>query len=289
VTVVDTSERLPDDARQAWIYGLNCYTDRDLSELAPENREQQMAYRQRRVAIYAKRVLIELDADVDRLQAAGEHCRNRYAQCLAQGADPRGRAGGYARGAELVDAAIEMIRQARADVRPAARQRLLRQAARDTDLFPEPGPVARVGQWVRTAAANSRLLRKPCWLRPSWHRYRRELAAAELRYQPPSSARDVAEVQALLHGEVVGRAVYQSCAECRQALLCKVSAYRDGAGLGTRLIDACVASGGRPGDGYTWYTTPQYNEARGFWRAMSRRHRTPFTDHHGQPRCPHMD
>ncbi|HEX8627852.1 MAG TPA: hypothetical protein VF755_06750 [Catenuloplanes sp.] len=82
------------------------------------------------------------------------------------------------------------------------------------------------------AVANSRLLRKPRWLRPSWHRYRRELAAAELRYQPPSSARDVAEVHALLHGKVVGWAVYQSCAECRQALLCKVSAYRDGAGLG---------------------------------------------------------
>ncbi len=269
---------------------MNCYVDRDVTSLPLQEREEQLAFRRRRVVLYANLVLLKLDADVQRLAAAAEQCRTMYEQRVAEGADPRSdRTGGLARGAQVAEAAIELIRQARADVRPAARKRLLRQVERDTALFPEPGPAGRLWQWLRMAVRNSRWLRKPRRLDPSWQRRRAELADVELHHSPAQRAADIGVVEALLHGQVVGRAAYQSCSECRRGLLCKVSAYSDGAGFGTLLVDACVTHGGRPADGYTWYTTPQDETARGFWRAMSRRHRTPFTPPFGRIRCPHMD
>ncbi|WP_412741240.1 hypothetical protein [Krasilnikovia sp. MM14-A1259] len=279
-----------DDTREVWAYGMNVHIDRDHDELPAPLSEEQRAARQRQVNLYAKLVLVKLDADLSRLAEAARQCREIAAHAVAQGDDPHSDyAGGYACGAELADTAIAMIRRAHADVRPAARQRLLRRAQRDTAGFSEPSMATRARRWLQTSLHNTRWLRKPRRLRSSWRRRRDELAGVQIRYREPATVADYGQVEAHLHDKVIGRAGYQACPQCRRGLLCKVNAYApyEGVGLGTLLVSACLTAGGLPTDGYTWYTTAQYDEARGFWRAMGRTHRTPFTAPL-QPQCPHM-
>ncbi|WP_130513757.1 hypothetical protein [Krasilnikovia cinnamomea] len=284
------SQTREDDAREVWAYGMNVHIDRDHDDLPGPRSPEQRAARQRRVNLYAKLVLVKLDADVARLTEAARLCREAAAQAVEQGDDPHGDyAGGYRCGAELADTAIAMIRQAHADVRPAARQRLLRRMQRDTAGVSEPGMATRARRWLRLSLHNIRWLRKRRRLRSSWRSRRGELAGVQIRYREPATVADYGQVEAYLGDTMIGRAGYQACAQCRRGLLCKVNAYApyEGVGLGTLLVTACLTAGGLPADGYTWHTTAQYHEARGFWRAMSRTHRTPFTAPL-QPQCPHM-
>jgi hypothetical protein len=67
----------------------------------------------------------------------------------------------------------------------------------------------------------------------------------------------------------------------------RVDAYPPygGYGIGSLLVDAAVFTA-LPVDGYTWHTTAQYDDARGFWKTMARLWRTPFTN--ADTGCPHM-
>ncbi|WP_163573076.1 hypothetical protein [Fodinicola feengrottensis] len=80
-------------------------------------------------------------------------------------------------------------------------------------------------------------------------------------------------VVANLHGDAIGKIGFESCAICQRGLVCKVETYPpyDGYGIGGLLVDAALAAGGRPSDGFSWYTTGQY------------RRRTRILAHDGPP------
>lgn len=290
VKVMDVVEQAKADVHQVWIYGANVYADRDLDALTEQQRTAVLANRQARIALYAKLVLVELAADPSRLTAAAQGCRARLAERMVQGRDPHtSPTSGYARGAELADLAVQMIRDAGADTNLAKRERLLNRAQRDTTLFGEPSAGHKAIEWVWVTAGNWRWLRKLRRLSPQWRRRQAVLAAVSIQADVADTADGQSEILAMLGEEMIGKATFQTCTQCRRGLLCKVNAYEpyDGIGLGTLLIDACVVAGGLPADGYTWHTTPQYDSAQGFWRAMATRHRTAFTAP-PQASCPHM-
>lgn len=287
--VMNVVDQAKHDVHQVWIHGANVYADRDLDELTEQQRAAVLTNRQARIVLYAKLVLVELAADPDRLAAAAQGCRERFDERVAQGRDPyTSPTSGYARGAELADRAGQMIREAGADTSTAKRERFLRRAKQDTMLFGD-GSGPKLVERLRVATSNWRWLRKARRLNPEWRRRRAVLATVSIRADVADFTSGLSDVLAVLDGETIGKAMFQSCPQCRRALLCKVNAYApyDGIGLGTLLIDACVAAGGLPNDGYTWYTTPQYDSAQGFWRAMATRHRTAFTAPL-KASCPHM-
>jgi hypothetical protein len=287
---MDVVEQAKADVHQVWIYGANVYVDRDLDTLTKQQRTAVLANRQARIVLYAKLVLVELAADPDRLTAAAQGCRERLAERVAQGRDPHtSPTSGYTKGADLADLAVRMIRDAGADTSTRKRERLLNRAQRDTTLFAEPSAGHKAVEWVQVTAGNWRWPRKIRRLSPEWRRRRAVLAAVSIQADIADTADGQSEILAVLGEELIGKATFQSCPQCRRALLCKVNAYEpyDGIGLGTLLIDACVAAGGLPADGYTWHTTPQYDSAQGFWRAMATRHRTAFTAPL-KASCPHM-
>lgn len=287
--VMNVVDQAKHDVHQVWIHGANVYADRNLDELTEQQRAAVLTNRQARIVLYAKLVLVELAADPDRLAAAAQGCRERFEERVAQGRDPHSSpTSGYARGAELANRAGQMIREAGADTSTAKRERFLRRAKQDTMLF-DDGSGPKLVERLRVATSNWRWLRKARRLNPEWRRRRAVLATVSIRADVADSTSGLSDVLAVLDGETIGKATFQSCPQCRRALLCKVNAYApyDGIGLGTLLIDACVAAGGLPTDGYTWYTTPQYDSAQGFWRAMATRHRTAFTAPL-KASCPHM-
>lgn len=273
----------PDDAFQLWIYAQNCYLNDGIGtpEGTAEQQRQIMERRTRQEQLYAPIVLRDLNADPARLEAAITECR-AHSGSAEQNAR---RDDGYAEAVQLGTVALALLRAAGAD-RPAARARLVRKL--DAQIT---GPVT--PRWrtrLATSRANSRWLRKPRRLTLLWRRQRRVLAVnLHLQRTAPSSVGALTVIVADLGADPVGRIGFATCPDCRRGLVYKVESYPpyDGIGLGTALVDAAVAEG-PPGDGYTWHTTAQYTEAVGFWRAMRRRHRTPFTAAGTAAACPHM-
>ncbi|WP_412538570.1 hypothetical protein R8Z50_22275 [Longispora sp. K20-0274] len=270
-----------EDAFEAWVPGVNCYTiERDLTELSDQARDAALSRRERRIAMYARYLLNKLDGDPHRLTSAARRCRDDHADAVNRGRDPASDStDGFLRGAMLAEVALRMLSDARADTNLRAREKLLLRLRR------QPGPSLR--DRGREFASNLRVLRAGRRLRPSWWRRRALLDSVVFTHRVAGTPEGYSEIEAHRDGELVGRVVYQLCPSCRRGLLCKVNAYTpwDGLGLGTRLVDACVAAGPTT-DGYTWTTTVQADDAVGFWRIMARRHATAFTSVLGA--CPHM-
>ncbi|MFG1921060.1 hypothetical protein [Cryptosporangium sp. NPDC048952] len=271
------------DASELWVYAVNCYLDdnADESGLTEEQRHQLLAHRTQQERIYTPFVLRHMGADPARLEAAIAACRIR-AEPNGQGVAPDN---GYPEAVRLGMVALDVLRASGAG-RSRARDRLLHKLDAELTLIRPPSWSTRLA----TALDNTRWLRRPRRLTPGWHRRRRALTRnLRLDRSPPDRPAHLSTVTALTGTTAVGRIRYAVCPDCHRGLVYKVDAYppHGGLGLGTMLVDAAVTDG-PPADGYTWHTTTQFGGAVGFWRAMRRRHRTPFTAPTSAA-CPHMD
>ncbi|GAA1720593.1 hypothetical protein GCM10009765_81030 [Fodinicola feengrottensis] len=264
-----------DDAFRVWTYALNCCLD---DEHPPE---QAGADQQALINDYVDLIVEELEADPDRLAAAAAQCRERADQDTAAGCPPHH---GDVWGAYLAELGAARVRTAGADTSSRKRERLLRQIHQRSTPAASSTLWDRPRQWAR----NWRWLRKRRRLNPVWWWRRHQLRRA-LTFEHARRADDMLIVVANLHGDAIGKIGFESCAICQRGLVCKVETYPpyDGYGIGGLLVDAALAAGGRPSDGFSWYTTGQYADARGFWRTMARRHRTPFRSG-STAACAHM-
>lgn len=264
------------DARQAWILGLNLGLKPDLAAADPRGRSVLTRQRQVRVKDYAWYLLEQLDADPHRLAAAAEGCRRR----LAERENPTDEwAAGHVVGVQLAEAGLQIIRDAGADTDTAAHARLREEI--DRRFNPQPVPYQQ-GPWHRYSRPR-RILRRanPVW----W--LRRARAGRQLRLvHHPAGRYDIERIEILLDGVEVGRMRYQTCPECRQARVGKLSVngHFQGLGLGTRALRAAMDRT----PGYDWWTTPQYETAETYWRRAAAATGAAFLDHHPSP-CPHMD
>jgi hypothetical protein len=264
------------DARQAWILGLNLGLEPDLAAVNPRVRPVLAEQRQARVEDYAWYLLEQLGADSRRLAAAAGGCRRRIAEFHGP-ADER--AAGYVVGVQLAEAGLRIIRKAGADADPAAHARLREEI--DRRFNPEPVPYQQ-GPRHRHSQPR-RILRRadPAW----WLRRARAVRRLELVHHP-AGPYDIERIDILLEGVEVGRLRHQTCPQCRQARVGKLSVNSDrqGLGLGTRALQAALART----PGYEWWTTPQYETAETYWRRAAGTTGTSFLDHHPSP-WPHID
>ncbi|MGX1025474.1 GNAT superfamily N-acetyltransferase [Streptomyces ambofaciens] len=104
-------------------------------------------------------------------------------------------------------------------------------------------------------------------------------------HQPPASPAGLQEIQARTpDGYDFARLVWQTCATCRLGLIAKirVTGPWQRHGYASRMVRFAL----RNCDGYTWTTTPQSDDARAFFPALTETTGTAFPPH---PRlCPHM-
>src|SRR5260370_6220434 len=201
------------------------------------------------------------DADAARLAALAEGCRTEGTRALAEGRAIVG----YELALELIDLALNIIRDAGADAHPRARASLL--AELDEEMMPHP-KLCRRRPWDRHRLAR-RLLRR---LDPRWH-HRRRLAAREgaLVCHPATSPDAFHWTELMVGTSDVGALYYKICHRWRIGYVGKLSINEEyqGLGLGSSVLEAAREEA--PAPDYCWWTSHQDSSAQPFWQLIGSR------------------
>jgi GNAT superfamily N-acetyltransferase len=262
VTETLCGDELDAAVHRAWAYGVNANPGPTVSpEADAQVRERVLPARSQRFATYARILVHDHDADAARLAALAEGCRTEGTRALAEGRAIVG----YELALELIDLALNIIRDAGADAHPRARASLL--AELDEEMMPHP-KLYRRRPWDRHRLAR-RLLRR---LDPRWH-HRRRLAAREVALvrHPATSADDFHCIELMVGTRDVGALYYKVCHRWRIGYVGKLSINEEyqGLGLGSSVLEAAREEAAAPD--YCWWTSHQDSSAQPFWQLIGSR------------------